>query len=222
MAKSSQFLNLIDRRGQPVLGECIDADHKDEIDVNGWNWSVEDPAALPKSENADATDDARTSQLASKTDSAADTKITPSVLTITKRTDRSTCRFIQAMDQGEIFPSATLVIEEEFKESPSPFYLSLELTDVLIVKFDLSVDAGNASTDFKESWDLNYKSLIFTYRMRGLGQKGFVALEFEKPRESAASASKKSPLSTSEKKSQRDSEIAEWARRNGWKPPGKS
>lgn len=48
MAKASQYLKLIDQNGEVIRGECDDGKHPDWIIVSSWDWSVTDPAALPK------------------------------------------------------------------------------------------------------------------------------------------------------------------------------
>ncbi|MEO8310244.1 MAG: type VI secretion system tube protein Hcp [Caldimonas sp.] len=205
MAKASQFLKLIDKRRQPVLGECIDADHRDEIDLNSWSWSVKDPAALPKigDSTTEAEPEAKVKgkgKAPSKaTESDADAKMSPDLFSISKRTDRSTVRLINAMDNGEVFDEATIVIEEEYEGSATraPFYMEIKLTDVLVVKLDLNVDAGAASAEFKENWGLNYGNVKFSYRLRD-GNRGTMDLEFTRPRDSGTSFGKKVKKSAAE------------------------
>ena len=210
MAKASQFLKLVDKKGLPVLGECIDSDHLDEIDLSGWSWSVSDPAALPK-KDADKPGkvDPKVQQAQAKAEGQADARIAPAWLHISKRTDRATVRLMSAMDTGEVFPRATLVIEEEFEESPSPFYMEVNLTDAFVVKFDMNIDAGTAGADFKESWELNYRTIKFSYRMRGTGQQGMTDLEFDRPPDAGATISKKPPQTAAELAAQKKKDADE-------------
>jgi hypothetical protein len=101
------------------------------------------------------------------------------------------------------------VIEEEFEESPSPFYLEINLTNVLVVRFDLSVDAGSHGTEFKETWDLNYSKIKFSYLMRGQ-QQGTTDMEFDRPLNSGATASKKAPLTAAEEADRKKKEFDDY------------
>ena len=204
MAKASQFLKLTDKRGQPVLGECIDADHRDEIDLSSWGWSVKDPAALPKVGDSTTEEDPEaktktTAKSKAKSESDADAKMSPDLLSISKKTDRSTVRLINAMDNGEVFDEALIVIEEEYEGSTSrsPFYMEIKLTEVLVVKLDLNVDAGTASAEFKENWGLNYGNIKFSYRLRE-GTRGTMDMEFSRPRDSGTTFGKKVKKSAAE------------------------
>lgn len=218
MAKASQFLKLIDRRGKPVLGECIDADHVNEIDLNSWSWSVADPAALPKAEDA-APDDGTETKTKKKekekvnSESDADAKISPALFSISKKTDRSTVRLITAMDTGETFDEAIIVIEEEFEDSRLrlPFFMEIKLTEVLVVKLDLNVEAGSASAEFRENWDLNYNKIAFGYRISsGEGRGAKMPMDFDRPRDSGATAGKKVKKTAAEIKAEKKKDYEEW------------
>jgi type VI protein secretion system component Hcp len=202
MAKASQFLRLTDKKGQRVKGECIDADHLGEIDLSSWSWSVRDPAALPKvGDSTDEEDSGAKTKAKSKakTESDADAKMSPDLFSISKKTDSSTVRMIGAMDNGEVFDEALIVLEEEYEGSTMrpPFYMEIKLTDVLVVKLDLNVDAGAASAEFKESWGLNYGNIKFSYRLRE-GSRGTMDMEFSRPRASGTSFGKKVKKSAAE------------------------
>ena len=225
MAKASQFLKLTDKKGQRVKGECIDADHLDEIDLNSWSWSVKDPAALPKVGDSTTDEDpgAKTkAKSKAKSESDADAKMSPDLFSISKRTDRSTVRLISAMDNGEVFDEALIVLEEEYEGSStrSPFYMEIKLTDVLVVKLDLNVDAGNASAEFKENWGLNYGNIKFSYRLRE-GTRGTMDMEFTRPRDSGTSFGKKVKKSAAELDAEKQKEYDE-RRKNEKKTEKKS
>jgi type VI protein secretion system component Hcp len=209
MAKASQFLNLVDKKGEMVKGECIDAKHLNEIMVTAWNWHAEDPAAVQKKKK-DAKSDPEASKVKTKVGSQGETgdAIKPSPFGISKPTDRSTVRLMRAMDSGEIFPTATLVIEEEYKDSPRPFRMEILLTDVFFIDLKWSASAGSAGMDFDESWDLNYRRIELKYLWWGEG-RGWIPALFERRPDSAHDASKKSPLSPAEQKAAVDKRIAD-------------
>jgi type VI protein secretion system component Hcp len=203
MARGSQFLRLTDNKRELVKGECIDADHLGEIDLSSWSWSVKDPAALPKVSDSTTEEDSgaktKVPKSKAKSESDADAKMSPDLLSISKKTDRSTVRLINAMDNGEVFDEALIVIEEEYEGSTirAPFYMEIRLTDVLVVKLDLNVDAGAAAAEFKENWGLNYGNIKFSYRLRE-GSRGTMDMEFKRPRESGTSFGKKVKKSPAE------------------------
>jgi len=212
MAKASLYLKLMDSNDNLVQGECFDAKHLDQINLTGWNWEVADPAAEKKSPDADAPK--------VKTAASGETgdNIKPGQFGIAKQTDRSTVRLISAIDNGEVFPIATLFIEEEYEAATEPFKLEIVMTDVFFVGMDWSATAGSAGMEFDESWRMNYSNIKFSYQLRGnraIGQEfrgrraGWIDAAFDRPPEAADGASKKSPLSAAEKKDQDEQRIKE-------------
>jgi type VI protein secretion system component Hcp len=201
MAKASLFLTFEDQNGLPILGESINAEHQDWIELSGWNWAIEDQAALPRKVDTTTDTDPKTKGKP-KLEHEADARIKPSLLSFTKKTDRSTVSLIRAMDRGEIMRSATLVLKEEFNPSESasesPFHLQVSLRDVLVMKLSWSVDVGNAGVDWRENWDLNYGNIKFTYKVRK-AQGGKIDMEFDRRWDDGGGAGKKSPLTEREK-----------------------
>jgi type VI protein secretion system component Hcp len=210
VAKASLYLKIIDKKGHEISGECIDARHLDEIDISGWDWSVEDPAALPKKIITTAGDIQKNKP---KTEDEGDAKIKPSLLRFSKRTDKSTVPLIRAMDNGEILTSATLVLEEEFEDDSLhlPFYLAVILKEVIVTKLSWSVDAGNSGLDWKESWELNYRHIRFSYQVRKK-PRGTIDIDFDRPKNADGVASKKSPLTDREKREAEEMRRAEDAK----------
>jgi type VI protein secretion system component Hcp len=212
MSKSSLYLKLVGKGGRPIFGESIDKGHAGEVDLSGWNWSIADPAALPKESGTTTKSDPKSSAKAkSTTEAGADVGIKPSLLSFTKRTDRSTVPLIRAMDNAEILESATLVLEEEFQDAVLPFYLKIFLQDVVVMKLSWSVDVGTAGVDWKESWELNYSSIKFSYKVRK-DQSGTIDMEFSRPMDDAGVAGKKAPLTAREKQEAEERRRAEDAK----------
>lgn len=201
MAKASQFLKLVDKQGQLVEGECFDPRHAKEINLTGWNWGVEDPAATKSKDSAADKDAAAAKVKSTRPGAGGDTgdNINPAKFSLAKQTDRSTVRLINAIDNGEVFPTALLTIVEQFEEAPTPFEMKIELSDVYFVDFRWNANAGSAGFEFDESWDLNYSNIKFSYNWRGK-PAAWIDVDFERRPDSTEGASKKSPLSAAEKK----------------------
>lgn len=216
MAKASQYLRLIDQNGELVRGECDDGKHIDWIMVSSWDWSVNDPAALPKKSSGSgaAKGGSASSPVAGARAGGSDghgetsDAITPQMFGFTKQTDRSTTRLMTAMDNGVIFKSALLVIEEQFEAAPHPFYLEIKLEDAFLVDFSWSAAASGAGRTFEETWKLNYSKILFDYDWRG-GVAAKIPAEFTKPPDSADTASRKTPLTEAEKRELAQKQINE-------------
>jgi type VI protein secretion system component Hcp len=216
MAKASLYLKLVDRNDKLVRGECYDDKHLDQIQLTGWNWAVQDPAVVPKDDAKAAG--AETAKAKAKAGTQGDTgdNIKPGHFGISKQTDRSTVRLISAVDNGEVFPTATFFLEEEYEASTEPFKLEIVLTDVFFVDVDWTATAGSAGMEFNETWNLNYKNIKFSYQLRGsrsLGQEfrgrraGWIDVDFDRPPDAAEGASAKSPLSAAENKEAFDKRV---------------
>ncbi|MEO8080315.1 MAG: type VI secretion system tube protein Hcp [Caldimonas sp.] len=199
MARASQFLKLIDDKGDQVDGESLDDKHEKQIDLTTWNWDVTDPAVPVKAsrDDADAAGNASSAKPKAKERGDSDTKPQPSIFGFSKATDRSTTRLLSAMDRGEVFPKAVVTIEEKYEESPLPFFLEITLTDVFITQFDWRLTAESARATMEEDWKLNYSKIFFAYHWRG-GDAGWIHQTFDRPPDTSENESKKAPLSAAE------------------------
>ena len=224
MAKASLFLRLLDRANRKVEGECLDSDHEGEIDINSWSWSVADPANKAKEEvpqtDAAVPPSGSRSSAPSRPAAAggADAKVAPDLFTFSKKLDKSSVRMMKAIDTGEVFSKATIVLEEEFKEAPSPFYLEINLTDVFFVKLDMTID-GSSGVEFRENWSITYTTIKFTYRLRGEaqgqrngGRGAMFDMQFSRSKGSAATPSRKSPQTPAEIAAQKKKDFDEYQR----------
>lgn len=223
-AKSSQFLKFTDKYGGRLLieGESIDVEHPNEIECTAWSWDAQEPSArIKKAANKDAK--AANSSVASKssvnTESEADGVVKLSTFGFSKATDKSTTQLLGAMNRGDMFPCAVMLMEEEFEESPMPFKMEIILTDVTVVQFGWDVSATDTRADMEEKWQLNYRTVNIRYDWRGTPT---IQSIFTKTAEADAGASEKSPPSAGEKRAASDKEFEDRARRLGWKPPGKT
>lgn len=208
MAKASQYLKLVDKNGNMVEGECYDSEHRNEISLTGWHWGVKYPAAVPsKDAGGSPSDGARSGRGGASRgrggrrsgEGDADDVVEPELFTLDKQTDKSTVRLIKALDDGEIFPKATLVILEEYEAAPLPFWMEVVLTDVFIVKMDWSGTAANAGLEFEENWHLNYSTIEFKYLWRG-SPPAWLDVDFERKPEADAEVTARVPPTKAEQK----------------------
>jgi type VI protein secretion system component Hcp len=221
MAKATQFLRITDKNGQIVQGESFDEEHLQEIDLTGWSWDVQDPRVESAAAKDSSGGSAAKSQVA-KTDTKlkgqgeSDSRPKPNILAIQKSTDSATTRLLTAMDQGYVYPTAVLTIEERFQDAPHRFRLTIELTDVLIVNFKWRAGAETSGMSFSEDWDLNYSQIHFKYDWHEKkGQSGGVIDQiFDRPPDAADSTSRKAPLDSTEKRDMTDGQIADYLKRN--------
>ena len=195
-ATASVYLKIVDKNRQVVEGECYDRRHMGEISLTSWDWSVTDPTQVRKQEAAATAPHAA---LKSKlpVEGEADDKIQPSLFKITKQTDKSTVRLLNALDRGEIFPKATLCVEEEFEEAENPFKLTIELSDVFLMSIGWNASASGAGRDFSENWELNYRTIDFAYEWRGT-PPATIPAQFDRPPDSKQGSTQKAPLTDKE------------------------
>jgi len=217
MAKATQFLRFADDKGAlAVRGESFDEEHLNEIDITGWNWDVEDPAAPKPAPNASSTPNAKPA--AKPKEAESDRRPKPSKVTFTKFTDRATTRLLLAMDRGEIFPKVVLTIEERYQEAPQRFHMEVELSDAFLVGFQWSATAEGAGMTFSETWDLNYSQVHFKYNWRGDKEQGaspgVIDQVFYRPPEASGDTTTKSPLTPNEKRDMSDAQIDDYFKRN--------
>lgn len=216
MGKASQFLKIIDKNNHMVEGECFNHEHLNEIDLSGWNWDVSDPQ-VPKTAGKSKADDATKAKPKPKSNGeATDTKPKPSKLSITKKTDSSTLRLLTAMDRGEVFPTALLVLKEEYQgsEATKPFYLEIELSKVFVVSFGWQASAESAGMTFEESWELNYEEIHFRYNWRGVGT-GWIQQAFNRPADDSGGTSTKTPATKAEKAAEEEERFKAIAKKSG-------
>ena len=231
-ATASLYLKLVDKNEHMVEGECYDEEHMGEVILTGWDWGVTDPAAVHK-KDAGAPPVVPTAKNKMKSEGEADTKIQPKLFKISKQTDKSTVRLLNALDNGEIFPTAKLVIQEEFKDefgvSPDAFKMEVLLTDVLLVNMSWNGSASGAGREFTESWELNYNHITFKYLLRKIPgaaeiqglQKGWIDVQFDRPPDSTEGATKKAPLTEKQQMAANQKQIAEGLANATVKRPGK-
>ncbi|MCW7539700.1 type VI secretion system tube protein Hcp [Aquabacterium sp. A7-Y] len=84
----------------------------------------------------------------------------PSVLTVSKRMDRSSTALLTAMDQGSAM-TVTLRMEEASLEMMS---LSIRLEQARFTSYRLDLEDEDSAAGLMEDWDIDYRLASFEYR----------------------------------------------------------
>jgi type VI secretion system secreted protein Hcp len=139
-----------------VTGEAPDDDHKGEIQVVGWSWGLQAPAAMGGAP--------------STTGRAAMQE-----LTVTKRVDQATPTLLQLARQHKVVSSAQLTVRKA-GTTPLP-YLKIELSNVRVT----SVTTHSEATELVERLQLSWQKIRVTYtpQQSGTGAKGGGDVVFE-------------------------------------------
>lgn len=150
MTVSAQYLELIDQSTKRVDGEAEAEGYVGMIEIDSWNWQIQDKEI---NEGGRGT--------------GQGSRIEPSVFKFAKGPDRSTTRLIQAMHNGEVFAKASFTLLEELAGSKQAtggeFHLVIELLDVTVQHYGLSVNSGDAEVSLEESWEFSYRLVRFKY-----------------------------------------------------------
>jgi type VI protein secretion system component Hcp len=151
MPIAAQYLELFDQSMARVAGEAEATGFVGQIEVSDWNWRVE---------NKELKD-------AGGKGTGQGSRIEPSIFSFSKGADRSTVRLIQAMHNGEIFRKANFTLTEELAGSAEAtggeFHLCIELTEIIVLKYDLQVRSADLEVTLEETWELSYKNIVFKY-----------------------------------------------------------
>jgi type VI protein secretion system component Hcp len=223
MAYANQFLKIFDVPGSKkdfILGESYKESHLNEIELLSWNWGVTDPSVPtgPPAENVGEDTKTKAKVDAKKSDHQGQSGPRPAQLTFTKTLDRSTTRLLNAMNNGEVFPSAVLAMEDAYKDSPYPFDLKIILSKVYVVSFGLDGSGGDAGVTFSENWVLTYEEIKFEYRWKTTNA-GPIPAFFKMPADSDQGPSQKAPKTATEKASAAEEQFDAMAKKKGWINP---
>lgn len=150
MNVSAHFLELFDQNMTRVQGESEVDGHVKEIEIEKWSWS---------SENKELDDD-------SGRRSGSGARIEPSVFSFSKGMCRASIRLLQALHQGEMFRKASFHLFEELSGDPNAtevFDLTIELTDVTVLKYSVDIDSADDEVTLSETWEFEYRSFTMKY-----------------------------------------------------------
>lgn len=135
MSESSlMFMKLSGAKLGRIEGQAEVAEHKNWIELDDWNWSLE-----PRSE---------------------DDSIEPSIFSFSKLMDSASPTMLKAMETGDEL-SATIVVEDS---SMSMFELTIHLQKARVTKYDLTAKTDEKTSSIDETWDFDYETIIFEYR----------------------------------------------------------
>jgi type VI secretion system secreted protein Hcp len=138
MANADIHLKLGD-----IKGESTDDKHKDEIDVDAWNWGATNPGSMERGGGGGTG------------------RVTFNDLTFVHRVDKASPNLWKACASGEHIKDATLTSAKQGK-GPQEF-LILKLSDVLITAVSMSGSSGGGSVPMENvalqfaKVDLEYK-----------------------------------------------------------------
>ena len=150
MNVSAHFLELFDQNMTRVAGESEVDGHVGQIEVEKWSWS---------SDNKEIED-------GSGRRTGSGSRIEPSIFSFSKGMCRGSIRLLQAMHEGYVFRKAAFHLYEELAGDPNStgvFDLTVELTDVTVLKYSLDIDSGDDEVTLSETWELEYRSITFKY-----------------------------------------------------------
>lgn len=125
-----------------IDGEAADEAHRDEIEVLGWSWGLQNSGTTHTATGGGAG------------------KASVSDLKITKKTDRSSPRLALRTASGMHVPSAQLTAYRPDRNGEPVAYLVFQMEDVIITSYSME---GSVSEDARETVSLNFARFEYTY-----------------------------------------------------------
>lgn len=151
MAIAHLYLELLDQKKAAVRGDVLTKNFANQIECDDWSWKVENKEA------------AQVAGIAT----GQGNRIEPSILTFSKAPDRSSTRLMKAIQTGELFAKATFTLFEELQgrveDTEGSFHLRLVLTDVRVLRYELSGKTSDKEVTLEETWDLTYRTITFQF-----------------------------------------------------------
>jgi len=126
-----------------IKGESQDAKHRDEIDVLGWNWSMEQKGAAHTGGGGGAG------------------KVDVKDVKITKYVDKSSPNLMLWCSSGKQFPEAKLTVRKAGGENPLD-YVTVNMKDVMITS--VATETSRDDERPKETVTLNFAKVHFNYQ----------------------------------------------------------
>lgn len=144
MAHEDFFLKLDTVRGGAVKGEAQDKDHKEEIDVVGWSWSISAP----------------TSATGVRKGKAAITH-----LVVRKRIDSASTALMSAISTNEKIKTAVLTARRA--GSGQKTFLKITLRNAFVTAFEIEGEGGLQGTGTLEQLKLAFERITVDYTPQG-------------------------------------------------------
>jgi type VI protein secretion system component Hcp len=168
MPRASFFLRITSSQGEAIKGESEEHDFVGAIEVTSWDWGMSDKGKQTQATTASPDGGAR-----GRSSGGGETggqSYVPTPLRFTKGTDRSTTRLLSGMLKGELFPSATFTLRQQWKtgtgdgsEKDEEFLLHVLLKDVRITSYNFNARTQNVDVDLDEDWVFSYRTIQVDY-----------------------------------------------------------
>ena len=84
--------------------------------------------------------------------------------TFKKAVDLASTQLLNSMKAGEVMPRAVVTLHH--RSSNAPVTLVITFGNVVLRKYELSVDVSETMADMKESWDATYQTVDYVYKNR--------------------------------------------------------
>lgn len=126
-----------------IKGEAQDSDHKDEIDVLSWDWSMNQSGSSHVGGGGGSG------------------KVSVEDLTVEKYVDKATPNLMMACSNGSHYKDATLTVRKAGGKKPLE-YIVVTMEDVLVTEVNTG---GNSDDDrLKERVRLNFAKVKYDYQ----------------------------------------------------------
>lgn len=146
MARIDGFLKL-----DGVTGESQDTDHKDEIQILAWGWSMVNSSTVNFGGGSGSG------------------KASVGELIVVKNTDKSTAALIKSATRGVHFKTGTLVLRKATGDKQLE-YIKLEMKEAFVTSLEMG-DLNNSDPEFAEQQvetvKLTMSAFQFTYQPQG-------------------------------------------------------
>lgn len=143
-------------RGQ-IKGESQDAQHKNEIEVSGWTWGMEQSSSLGGT--------------------TARGRATMRQLEIRKRVDASSTALMTALRHNELIKEAVLTVRKA-GDKPLEFF-KIVIEEGRIITIDLEIEDGAATAALFEKVSFAYNKIRVEYTTQGKEGGGSGTSTFE-------------------------------------------
>jgi type VI secretion system secreted protein Hcp len=132
-----------------ISGEASDAEHKDQIEIHDWSWSLDNTASFSIKEEKEK---------------AAATVV--HLLTVDKFVDNATVPLVQYCAQGTHIPTGSLACRKNTGDrGDSDTFWEIQLTDIKVVSVKWA-GAGPAEHGIPEAVELSFLEFEIHYKVQ--------------------------------------------------------
>jgi type VI secretion system secreted protein Hcp len=144
MAHEDFFLKVDMEKGGAVKGEAHDQDHKDEIEVTGWSWSMSAPTSASGMRKGRAA---------------------LHQLVVRKRVDSASTVLMGATARNELIKSAVLTARRAGKGQQT--YLRIALRKAYVVSYEIEGEGGLQGGGTVEKLKFAFERITVDYTPQG-------------------------------------------------------